>query len=533
MKNTRTLNRIYPFIAVLIIAIAASSPAAAFSVKEEIELGRKIDIEIMKEMPLSNDETAQKEIQDLGAELAKHVNRPEIPYHFKIIQDDDFNAFTVPGGYVYFTERLWNVLRRDERTGVLAHEITHSDGRHVIDAISKRQRRQIWMAVLLVAIGANQTWGDIASLAETLYSLKYSRGDEQVADTGAVELSLKAGMNPAGILLAMRKIQRFQSEAGGPPPKIFSSHPPTKERLDYLTKLLTEKNIPIPPEQIGEVPNPHKIGSLTAVRGASVEFKTATHLKHGDVVWVMTDGWDYYYENKTAVPAGRVVVTGTSGALTTGSLTALPQAKKGEIAAGAGVYAPPSPAPETGVATMQPAGGDASLGLLKPGGSLKARDRLLARQVVWNKDNTALTYDSVGYVVVTDPSRETGYVGVQRPKYAYALVSANSALIRYADPDQARWIGPIVSIGRGGQTIEVLSDRRLDPTKTYEVAYPGWNKEDTYARRVVGKAELKSTDKKIVLKMTSYSPGWSISDVQNGFDVYEAEPKKAEPEEAN
>ena len=122
---------------------------------------------------------------------------------------------------------------KEFRIGVVAHEIVHVDRRHAIDALLKQQRRRIWLSVLLVAAKAGNLAGNVASLAEQMYTLKYSRGDEEQADTGAVDMCQKAGYNPAGILLAMYKISRFESESGGAPPKIFSDHPPTKERLQF------------------------------------------------------------------------------------------------------------------------------------------------------------------------------------------------------------------------------------------------------------------------------------------------------------
>jgi len=53
------------------------------------------------------------------------------------------------------------------------------------------------------------------------------------------------------------------------------------------------------------------------------------------------------------------------------------------------------------------------------------------------------------------------------------------------------------------------------------VLYPGWSKDDTYKKRIVGTAKLDSTSPKVVLRMTGFTGGWSVADLQNGFDVYE------------
>jgi len=491
---------------------AVPRAASALSEKEEIELGQKIDAEIMKKNQLDPDEQAQKEINEYGRNLVKFVKRPQIPYHFKILKDDEFNAFSVPGGYVYFTSRLWNVMRKDERIGVLGHEITHVDERHAIDAISKQQRRQTIISIILIATRASDIWGDIAGLAEQMYTLKYSRGDEQRADTGAVTLCQKAGYNPAGILLAMYKIKRFEDEAGGAPPKIFSDHPPTEERLQYLKQLLTSRGIPVPPENVQTVNMPDRIGEVTSVNGNTIAFTSSKPLKPGDTVWVMREGWDFYYEKRTAVPAARAVVI-TPGTTISANIYIIPSTKKVQIANGMGVYAPPAPKVENGVGSLS-----GRLVLSSPPAVL---ERLMAVQTVWNDDRTRLINDNVGYLVITNPTSDKGYVGVQRSKYSYAPMETGSTLVKFNDPDQDYWIGPIISIGRGGSTIEVKPVRALAKDKTYEVLYPAWGSDVPYDKRIVGRARLESTSPKVVLKMTSYSPGWSIADIQNGFDVYE------------
>lgn len=531
-KRAVALPRLLLVLAVLCALAAQPVAGWAVTLQEEIDLGKRLNDEILKQTPLSTDRAAQKEIDELGQRLVKAgVRRPEIEYHFQILQDDDFNAFATPGGYVYFTERLWNVMRKDERVGVLAHEIAHTDGRHAIDAMLKAQKRQIFLAILLTAVKANNTWANIADMAHSLYTLKYSRGDEREADEVGVSLCQKAGFNPAGLLLAMRKINRFQSERGGEPPKIFSSHPPTPERLRYIEQLLTRMNVPIPPEDVKNVPSPNRIGEVARAAGGTLEFTSSKQLGDGDVVWVMGAGWDFYYENRTGKPVARAIVRGT-GPNYSADVWPIPGAKSSEVAKGAGVHAPPAPKPETGVGRFQwrsrKPEDTADITLAK---DLKPFDRLLARQTVWNQDFTKLVYDNTGYVVLTDAPAQKRYVALGRPEYSYAPVHADSILVKLKDPDEKRWVGPVVSIGRGGQTIEIATTRTRDQLardqslgKRFDVAVPAWDSRLEYVDRVVGKASVKSLDKKTVLQMISFSAGWGIENLENGFDVYE-EPK--------
>ncbi|MCX8054010.1 MAG: hypothetical protein N3B12_09390, partial [Armatimonadetes bacterium] len=88
---------------------------------------------------------------------------------------------------------------------------------------------------------------------------------------------------------------------------------------------------------------------------------------------------------------------------------------------------------------------------------------------------------------------------------------------------------------RSGQTIELATNRSLDVLgreravgKSFDVAIPAWDPNEAYENRVIGTAALRSLDKKIVLQMTSFNPGWSMSDIQIGFDIYESLPPKEE-----
>lgn len=495
--------------------------AVAMSLQEEIDLGKKIDVEIMKESKLYADDKAQKEIQEYGQNLAKFVKRPQIPYHFKILNDKEFNAFSIPGGYVYFTSRLWEVLRPDERIGVVGHEIIHVDNRHAIDALSKRQTRQTVLAVILAATKAGNIWGNVAGITEQLYSLKFSRSDEKEADYGAVDLCQKAKYKPAGILLSMYKIKRFEDESGGAPPKLLSDHPPSKERQQYLQQLLASKGIAVPAEDVKTVNMPDRIGAVTSAASDKVSFSSTKAVEPGDIVWVMREGWDSRYENRTAVPAARAVITQT-GANISADIQLIPSEKNTQIKNGMAVYAPPIPPVDNGIGYVAASSSNASLGQTKfVSTQPKALDRYMTIQAVWNKDKTQLVNENVGYVVITDPSSSTGYVGVQRSAYSYAPFQLNSTLVKISDPNEPQWIGPIISIGRRGGTIEIKPTRALAQSKTYDVLYPAWGKDDTYEKRIVGTAKLESISPKIVLKMTNFTGGWSVSGLQNGFDVYE------------
>ncbi|MEN6356855.1 MAG: M48 family metalloprotease [Armatimonadota bacterium] len=498
----------------------ASTAFATTTLQDEIDLGKKLDVEILKEYEQVKDEAALKEINEYGQQLVKgsSINRPQIKYHFRILKQDDLNAFSTPGGYVYFASHLWDVLRPDERKGVLAHEIVHIDRRHAIDAASKANRQSWYLGAFLTVIGANRSVSDFVNMWHSFAVLNYSRGDEKQADEIGVQLLHEAGYNPAGLLLSMRKINRFQTEAGGEGSVYFSNHPLTKDRLAYLTADLEKMGVPVPPEDVKEIPNPNKIGTVAYVSDMNVRFGSSKKLQTGDIVWLMGQGWDYRYENHIAVPVARGVVT-SAGSAYSAQIALMSGVKADKITVGTDVCALPAPEAAGGIASLEK-------GKVISKSQIEKFDRFIALQQVWNNESDKLVNDNAGYVVITDPKSPTGYVAATRSEYSYAPVATGSVLVKLNDPDEKRWAGIIISMGRSGQTIEVLPDRALDSKKTYEVTTPAWNSKVKYEDRIIGTAILAASKGKIVMKMSMFLPGKSMTDIQNGFDVYEEKPSR-------
>jgi hypothetical protein len=79
---------------------------------------------------------ARRYIAELAVPLLVSVQRKGIVYDFHTVDDDDINAFAMPGGHIYFYRGILEAPKRIENeaqiAGVLAHEINHIDRRHTI-----------------------------------------------------------------------------------------------------------------------------------------------------------------------------------------------------------------------------------------------------------------------------------------------------------------------------------------------------------------------------------------------------------------
>lgn len=493
---------------VLLILIAAL-PSFAVTIEEEIEIGKNANESILKQDKLYPDQNSQREMQEVGAALSKHVRRTQISYTFQILDTDkELNAFAVPGGYIYYTSGLWKALSHDERAGVLAHEIIHVDQRHSLDAMLKFQRRRTWTDIALILAGANTTIQQVAGMVNTLHELKYSRGDEKQADEMGVGLLVKSTLNPAGLLMAMRKIMRFEEKSGGAPPKIFSSHPPTRERLDYLEKMLKDMKVAVPEVKIAETRDPYEVGIVSSVKKNIVKFTSSRVLLKGDFVWMTKPGWDSKFENHAQIPFARGVVTET-GTVYTAKVNLISQDGKLNDLASARISAPKLAEPDVTVGTI-------SGTKITSGTQFKPGERLLAWQTAWDSDANEYRNCIVGCVVVRDNNLNSAPAVIQRPEYAYAPIGQGSSLTIASDQKAVQWAATVASVGYYDERVEAVPGTSIRMNAVYVIMTPLWENN----RAVVAKAKPETTGRKTTLNVFEFEKGWSMKMILPGFEIY-------------
>lgn len=350
---TRQWSLVCAFLVTVMLAMFSAGPVLArTSEKEEIELGRKTAIEVEKEYPLTDNKEWSAEIDKLGKSLTPYVKRKNLPYSFKIIKEkvdgeNQVDAFSLPGGPVYMSERLWRILTRDERLGVLAHEIAHVDKRHAIDTMSEMQRRNLWSTAILIVTGAPDNILNAAGLANQLYTLKFSRKRETEADMTSVDLCRMSGANPAGIVTAMKKLLRIEQESGDSSVKILSTHPQTQDRVVYLTKRCEELGLKPDDLEVKYKDQPDRIGDVVSKAKGSKSDKvlnvsTIRPLSLGESIWIKKPLWD---DSANAVVP---VLVAKGKALTTGNKAQIrivmeQDFEYADIESGDGIYPAPLP----------------------------------------------------------------------------------------------------------------------------------------------------------------------------------------------
>ena len=250
-----TSRKIFPafvLLAVFLSAAVQAAPAQIFglSPRQEQELGRSAAMEVERRYPVARDAAMQRRIQAIGSRLARASGR-SMPYHFKVLDLRDVNAFALPGGYVYINRGAVELARSDsEIGGVLAHEIAHVVERHGVKQAEKGQFLGLGLGVLDMVMGGRGMAGSLANLGaqvvgQGVYS-KYSRDAEREADREGVLMMRRAGMDPRGMLTFMHRMAQLQRSNPGAAASFFSSHPSLAERERNIGALIGARTLAPP-----------------------------------------------------------------------------------------------------------------------------------------------------------------------------------------------------------------------------------------------------------------------------------------------
>lgn len=269
LKLRRMHRAICPALLLLlgVSSVARADLTQSTTSQHEIDLGREVARLVERTMPVSQDRLLQDRVDRVGQALVAHLDRRAYPYQFAVLAMSDYNAFALPGGFVYVNEGLLAYTPNDDALAfVMAHEIAHVSRRHWARRTEKMKGVTVIGMIASVAIGG---YTDIATaIAGGIISMKYSRSDEHEADATAMEHMWEAGFDPAGAVAAMDRIAEI--EEGKSVPKYLRSHPPARDRRNRLEAKAAElasrtrepvsgsvepaQDIPDVSEVVGELP---------------------------------------------------------------------------------------------------------------------------------------------------------------------------------------------------------------------------------------------------------------------------------------
>jgi len=215
------------------------------TVKGEQERARHIHEEIVRFYGLYQDQALQDYVQMIGTRVARNTPIADWDFKFYVLDDDDINAFTVGGGYVYIHRGLMAYLNSEAQlAAVLGHEIGHDVARH--PARSEAQGVLLGTGALATAIlTGNPAIAEMANLGATAWYQGYGRDHESEADRLGLEYATRSGYNPQALGDAMKvfkaqeafELTRAKDEGRDPNiyHGVFSDHPAPDERIVAAT----------------------------------------------------------------------------------------------------------------------------------------------------------------------------------------------------------------------------------------------------------------------------------------------------------
>jgi beta-barrel assembly-enhancing protease len=226
-----------------------SNSTSVITLEQEYYIGRAVAAQILERFKPLNNEQLQKYVRSVGLTLANSTESKATfsGYHFLIIESEQLNAISAPGGFIFLTTGFLKKLEsEDQLASVLAHEIAHVSLQHGIKVVKESSDYKDLVALGLSAGSLNCVEAlsqatlifsqFVDKMVDTLLESGYSQEFEFEADAMATRVMSAAGYQAPTILAALdiiRETEQKSASRGG----WFDTHPSVDDRVAQLNQL--------------------------------------------------------------------------------------------------------------------------------------------------------------------------------------------------------------------------------------------------------------------------------------------------------
>ncbi len=188
---------------------------------------------------------------------AAGLRRDGVDIH--VVRDSALNAYVTAGNKMVINT---GVLRQAEDAGevlgVMAHEIAHLAGGHLVrlaGEVERAQNQAVLSTLLGIATAVGTGRGDAGAAIAVIGQdaaraglASYSRGEERAADRAAVTYLREAGLPTAGLVTFMADIADQALLSPERQPAYLRTHPNPRDRVQFLRQTIADG--PEDPERV-------------------------------------------------------------------------------------------------------------------------------------------------------------------------------------------------------------------------------------------------------------------------------------------
>lgn len=217
-----------------------------FDQKQVDTMGLQSFSELKTKSKINKDKKLNSYVQCVANQIIKampakyQVN----PWEVVVFEDDQVNAFALPGGKIGVYTGLLLVAENQHQLGaVLGHEVGHVMAEHANERLSSSKAVEGIMSVTDLALTAMNTRykseisGALGVGAQLGVTLPYSRAHESEADLIGLDLMARAGFNPQE---SVKLWQNMEKNGSGSTPQLLSTHPVPENRIKALEQHMNE-----------------------------------------------------------------------------------------------------------------------------------------------------------------------------------------------------------------------------------------------------------------------------------------------------
>lgn len=212
------------------------------TVEEEKEIGREVAAKMVAAFHVYRNDALTRYVNQVGTTVAAQSERQDIQYHFAVLDSDDINAFSAPGGYVFITRGALKLCEDEsELAGVLAHEVGHVAGKHVIHIVEHDKALRAGMDEASAhAPGSAYLQNMSKNILVKIFDQGLAPADEFDADSRGVRYAHGAGYPADGLERFLVRLDQATNQGAN---SFFTrTHPPVKERDERIQQQIASEH---------------------------------------------------------------------------------------------------------------------------------------------------------------------------------------------------------------------------------------------------------------------------------------------------